>query len=151
MQFSLGLPHNPHPMSSQILIELPHAEFAFLPTVPGMFGPSQFQRHVTVCEQGTKILLKAGYHRSFARFTSVPPGTVPTAVVALERNTWVLPVNQPPAGAGVTAGATELHTSGRIPALFSDFFTDGLFIDVLLRRKRFQLRVQSTWVAVDDV
>ncbi|MGA3159985.1 MAG: hypothetical protein ABSC77_02130 [Terracidiphilus sp.] len=151
VQFSLGLPNNMHPMSSQIIIDLPHAEFAFLPTAPGMFGASQFLRHVTVCEQGTKILLKAGYHRSFALFTSAPPATVPTAVVALERNTWVTPVNQPPAGVGVTVGTNELHFSGRIPALFSDFFSDGLFIDVLLRRKRFQLRVQSTWTAVDDV
>ncbi len=150
-QFSLGLPHNPHPMSSQILIDLPHAECAFLPAQHGMFAPAQFMRHVTVCEQGQKILLKAGYHRSFARLANAPPATVPTAVVALERNTWVLPVNQPPAGVGVTAAATELHPSGRLPALFSDFLVEGLFMDVLLRRKRFQLRVQSTMIAVDDV
>jgi len=151
-QFSLGLPHNPHPMSSQILIELPHAECAFLPAPQnGLFGPSQFMRHVTVCAQGQKILLKAGYHRSFARLASAPPGTVPTAVVALERNSWVLPVNQPPAGVGVIAAATELHPSGRLPALFSDFSTEGLFMDVLLRRKRFQLHVQSTMIAVDDI
>jgi len=151
MQFSLGLPHNPHPMSSQILIELPHSEFAFLPVQNGLFGPSQFMRHVTVCEQGEKVLLKAGYHRSFARLTSAPPATVPTALVAVERNTWVLPVNQPPAGVGVTVGAGELHPSGRLPALLSDFVTEGLFMDILQRRKRFQLRVQSTWTAVDDV
>lgn len=151
MQFSLGIPHNAHPMSSQIVIDLPHSEFAFLPAQNGFFGPSQFMRYVSVCERAQKILLKAGYHRSFARLTSAPPATVPTALVALERNTWVLPVNHPPDGAGVTVGATELHPSGRIPALFSDFVTDGLFMDVLQRRKRFQLRVQSTWTAIDDI
>jgi hypothetical protein len=150
-QFALGLPHNPHPMSSQIIIELPHAECAFLPAAPGMFGPTQFMRHVTICEKDERVLLKAGYHRSFARAASMPPAMVPTAVVALERNNWVLPVNQPPAGVGVTAVTAELHPSGRIPALFSDFFSDGLFMDVLLRRKRYQLRVQSTMIAIDDV
>jgi hypothetical protein len=120
-QFSMGPPHNAHPMSSQILIDLPHSEFAFLHTGNGLFGPSQFMRHITACEQQQKILLKAGYHRSFARLTSAPPATVPTALVALERNTWVLPVNHPPAGVGVAVGAGELHPSGRLPALFFRF------------------------------
>jgi len=152
MRFSLGLPHNPHPMSSQAIIELPHSEFAFLANpATGVFTASQFMRHITGCEHASKVLLKAGYHRSFARLTSVPPATVPTALVALERNTWVHPVNQPPVGVGVTVGAGELLPSGRLPALFSDFVTDGLFMDVLQRRKRFQLRIQSTWTAVDDI
>ena len=141
IQFSLGPPLNPHPMSSRITIDLPHSEFAFLPVGQrGMFAPNQFMRYVTACEHGTKIMLKAGYHRSFARFTSAPPATVPAAVVAVERNTWVVPVNQPPTGVGVTVGVGELHFSGLLPALFSDFFTEGLFMDVLLRRKRFQLQ-----------
>lgn len=151
IQFSLGLPHNSHPMSSQAIIDLPHSEFAFLASPNGVFTASQFMRHVTGCEHGTKMLLKAGYHRSFARLTSVPPATVPTALVAVERNTWVHPVNQPPLGVGVTVGAGELLPTGRLPALFSDFVTDGLFMDVLQRRKRFQLRIQSLWTAIDDV
>ncbi len=152
LQFVLGPPHCPNPMSSQAIIDLPHAEFAFLVNpATGAFTASQFMRHITACEHGTKILLKSGYHRSFARLTSAPPATVPTAFVALERNTWVHPVNQPPLGVGVTVGAGELLPTGRLPALFSDFVTEGLFMDVLQRRKRFQLRVQSTWTAVDDV
>jgi hypothetical protein len=152
MQVSIGPPLNPHPLSSQIIVDLPHSECAFLPVgQTGMFRPDQLMRYVTACDQGTKIMLKAGYHRSFARFASAPPAIVPTAVVALERNTWTVPVNQPPTGVGVIGGTAGLHFSGIRPALLSDFFTDGLFMDVLLRRKRYQLRIQSTWVALDDV
>jgi len=150
-RFSLGPPASPNPLSSYIEIDVPHGEFALLPANPGLtvFGAAQFMRHVTGCETQNRLLLKAGYHRSYARVLSAPTAIVPTALIALELNTCVPPANQPPAVPGVITGAFGLNPFGRRPALFLDFFTDGLFMDVLLKRKRYQLQVKSTWLALD--
>jgi len=149
--FSLGPPASPHPLSSYIEIDMPHGEFALLPADPTLtvFGAAQFMRHVTGCETQNRLLLKAGYHRAYARVLSAPTATVPTALIALELNTCVPPANQPPAVPGVTTGTVGLNPFGRRPALFLDFFTDGLFMDVLLKRKRYQLQIKSTWLAID--
>jgi hypothetical protein len=149
--FSLGPPASPHALSSYIEIDVPHGEFALLPANPGLtvFGAAQFMRHVTGCETQNRLLLKAGYHRSYARVLSAPTAIVPTALIALELNTCVPPANQPAAVPGVTTGTVGLNPFGRRPALFLDFFTDGLFMDVLQKRKRYQLQVRSTWVALD--
>jgi hypothetical protein len=148
-RFSLGMgaPQNKNQLSSYIETDVPHAEFAFLPVGPGpVFAAAQFMRHVTACVTNNRVLLKAGYHRSFARIFSAPIATVPTAVIALERNTVVPPPNQVPAGGVITAGLTPF--GGRC-ALLRDFFTDGLFMNVLLKRKRYQLQIQSTWTPLD--
>jgi hypothetical protein len=149
--FSLGPPNNANQLSSSIDIDVPHAEFAFLPADPtgSVFGASQFLRHVTACETANRVLLRAGYHRSFARVLNAPAATVPTAVIALERNTCVAPPNQTPAGAGAITGGAGLNPFGLRPALLADFFTTGLFMDVNLRRKRYQLQVRCTWLELD--
>jgi hypothetical protein len=152
-RFSLGPPASPHPLSSHIEIDIPHGEFALLPlqTDQGLmvFGAAQFMRHVTGCETQNRLLLKAGYHRTYARILSAPTATVPTALIALELNTCVPPANQPPAVPGETTGTADLTPFGCRAALFLDFFTEGLFMDVLLKRKRYQLLVKSTWLALD--
>jgi len=88
-------------------IDVPHAEFLFAPDPTGVFfSAQQFQCYISVVMgQGgfaNRMLLKAGYHRSYARALSmIPAATVPSAVVALERNTFGAPPNQV-VGAGLT-------------------------------------------------
>jgi hypothetical protein len=149
--FSLGPPTSPHPLSSYIEIDIPHGEFALLPANPALtvFGAAQFMRHVTGCETQNRLLLKAGYHRAYARILSAPTATVPTALIALELNTCVPPANQLPAVPGETEGTADFNPFGRRAALFLDFFTEGFFMDVLLKRKRYQLQIRSTWLALD--
>lgn len=137
-------------------IDIPHAEFIFAPDPTGQFfSVQQFQCYISVMMgQGTfanRMLLKAGYHRSYARALSmIPAATVPSAVVALERNTFGAPPNQA-VGAGLTVATAGLRAgpAGRRPALFADFFDDDLAMRVNLRRKRYQLQVRSTWVELD--
>jgi hypothetical protein len=135
-------------------IDIPHAEFAFLPDPTGQFfSVQQLQSYISVMRGPgigpERLMLKAGYHRSFARAVSMmPTATLPTAVVALERNTFGGPPNQL-LGAGLTVQTTGLRPTGRRPALFSDFFDENLFIKVNLRQKRYQLQVRSTWVEID--
>src|SRR5208337_906896 len=128
-------------------INLPHGEFAFLPDQNGLFAPRQLQRHITAMVNGNRLWLWAGYHRVFARILSTKPtAAVPNAVVALTRNTLV-PPNQPAGAAGLIV---DIGPFGRRPALLEDFFNADLFMEVNLRRKRYQLQVRSTCVPIDD-
>ncbi|MFY9743037.1 MAG: hypothetical protein WA252_11985 [Candidatus Sulfotelmatobacter sp.] len=135
-------------LNTALDVDLPHGEFAFLPDQNGQFAPRQLLRHVTVMMNGKRMWLWAGYHRSFARMLAInPAAAVPSAVVALTRNTLV-PPNQP---AGAAAGLpVDIGPFGRRPALFGDFFNPDLFMEVDLRRKRFQLQMRSTCVPIDD-
>jgi hypothetical protein len=134
-------------------IDVPHAEFSLQPDPTGsVFSVAEHLRHVTVAEDGKRTYLMAGYHRSFAKILSAPAATVPSAVVALASNTVVFTPNQPLASAGLTTGgvaAAGLWTGGDRCPLLSDFFTPGLFMDINLRKKRYQLQVRSTWVEID--
>lgn len=140
--------------NSQADIDLPHAEFFFgVNPATAMFSATQFLRHVTVTRaqavSGTRLVLTAGYHRSYARMLSrTPTAAARSALVALAANTLVSPPTQ--LGVGVIGGVFGLAPFGLRPALFADFFTDGLFMKVNLRRKRYQLQVRSTLVALDD-
>jgi hypothetical protein len=146
----------PNGLSTGADFDIPHAEFVFAPDPTGQFwSVQQFQNYISVMKgPGTgreRMLLKAVYHRSYARSLSMmlPTATVPSAVVALERNTFGLPPNQAAAAAGLTVATAGLRPTGRRPALFADFFNDDLAMRVNLRRKRYQLQVRSTWVEID--
>lgn len=155
--FTWNLQVAPNGLSTSADFDIPHAEFVFAPDPTGQFfSVQQFQNHISVMRgPGTgpqRMLLKAGYHRSYARALSMmlPTATVPSAVVALERNTFgAPPPNQAAAAAGLTVATTGLRPTGRRPALFADFFDDTLAMRVNLRRKRYQLQVRSTWVEID--
>jgi len=134
-------------LNTALDVDLPHGEFAFLPDQNGLFAPRQLQKHVTAMMNGNRMWLWAGYHRVFARILATnPAAAVPSAVVALTRNTLV-PPNQPAGAAGVVV---DIGPFGRRPALLGDFLDPDLFIEVNLRRKRFQLQMRSSCVPIDD-
>ena len=130
-------------------VDIPHAEHVFTFDPKAGFAIAEFQRHVTTLRTANRYFLSAGYHRSFAKVLAAPTATVPSAVVALTSNTLA----PPPAhsiAAGLTTGIERLSPFGACPARLADFFTDGLFMNVDLRKKRYQLQVRSTWVVLDD-
>jgi hypothetical protein len=133
---------------SQAVFDLPHGEFFFGPTPAQTFGPLQLLRHVTAMNAGPRMMLWGGYHRSYACVLSMPP-TAPEwpALVALTTST----ISPPPGVVGVTqAGAFEFTVWGARPPRFEDFFTDDLRIVVKLRKKRYQLHVQSKMVLSNE-
>lgn len=131
-------------------IDLPHGEFIFGPQPNGTFGPVQMLRHITVMNLGQRMLLWAGYHRSYAHVLSTTPSAAErSALVALTSNTLAPPPNQA-TGVTPTGADAGLRLFDRRPALFADFFTDGLFMKVKLHKKRYQLQVRSQLVALDD-
>jgi hypothetical protein len=135
--------------------DVPHGEFIFShdPTVQ-FFSVQQFQAYISAMRgpggTGSRLMLKAGYHRSYARARSMmlPTATVPSAVVALERDTFGEPPNQV-GGAGLTVDTAGLCPTGCRPPLFADFFNDDLAMRVTIRKKRYQLQMRSTWVELD--
>lgn len=135
--------------------DVPHGEFIFWhdPTAQ-FFSVQQFQAYISVMRgpgaTGSRLMLKAGYHRSYARARSMmlPTATVPSAVVALERDTFAAPPNQV-VGAGLIVDIAGLCPTGRRPALLGDFFDDDLAMRVTIRKKRYQLQMRSTWVEID--
>lgn len=77
-----------------------------------------------------------------------PAATVPSAVVALERNTFGDPPNQA-VGAGLIVDTAGLRPTGIRPALLADFFDTNLAMKVTIRKKRYQLQMRTTWVEMD--
>jgi hypothetical protein len=132
-------------------IDIPHAEWIFTPTPQGIFVPAEALRHVTTMTGPDRTFLWAGYHRSFATVLSTPAANVPSAVVAVARNVLVSPINPAPApGVAIANVIDPLGFFGAKAARFGDFFVDGLFMEVNLRKKRYQLQVHANWVAIDD-
>ena len=133
-------------------IDVPHAEFFFAPNMQtGVFTTNQLLRHVTTMVGTDRTFLWAGYHRSFAKVLSTPAAAVPSAVVAVARNVLNSPVPTIAApGVATVNGIDPLGPFGAKAARFGDFFVDGLFMDVDLRKKRYQLQVHANMVAIDD-
>jgi hypothetical protein len=137
-------------LDTEIEIDLPHAEFIFGVHPHGGFGPREFLSCVTVLSSGNRMLLGKGYHRLYARICGTQARAHNrSALVALEPNPIVAPAREGVGAPGTRQGAT-FDVFGNRPALFADFFTEGLFLKVNLRKKRYQLRVVAKWVSLND-
>lgn len=126
---------------------LPHAEHMFGPhPQTGAFLIMPGGGFVGVVEFGGRLLLKAGYHRSFAFSQTMMNAPVASARSALVALTATLPPqllpNWPHQGLRTVA-------LGVVPPLFADFFNSDLAMTVKLRRKNFELHVSATVHAVD--
>jgi hypothetical protein len=125
-------------------VELPHAEFVFGFNPARGFTVEQMARHVNVTEFGNRMMLWAGYHRSYARMLSMAPDAIDRSlVVALtaDGNFKVSPLSP-------NQGEREMLTGLR-PPLFGDFLDDRLVMKVKLRKKRFELHVRAAIAAID--
>ena len=131
-------------------IDIPHGEFTFGLTPDGKFAPIQFLRHVSVMNVGERMLLWKGYHRAFARMLGAASAAEDRSPLVGLIATTLFPPPTQQSGAMVAGGGAGLDIFGCRPPLFSDFFTEGLFIKVRLRRKRYQLQVRSKWVQIDE-
>ncbi len=135
-------------MDTEVLIDLPHGEFIFGIHPHGGFGPKELLGHVMAVRAGERLLLGKGYHRLYGRI-SATGGKLPErlSLVALDPAT----VTPPSGGNSAAADNHGLDLFGARPALFSDFFTEGLAMPVYLRKKRYQLQIQARWSATNEV
>jgi len=142
MKFSIGLPGHSHPLNSTIVYDLPDAEFAFLPHGNGYFSVAELSRQVISAQVGQRLILKNGYHRCLARMLSAQAeGRVPTALVAVEKQVL---------SAGLPFQDGQWLAPGIPYASLSDYLDESLYLDVEMRRKRYQIEVKARWLAVDD-
>ncbi len=131
--------------NSSMDVSLPHGEFFFAQNpMTGAFQVVQGGRHVTVQSFDHRMLLTAGYHRTYARVScATPEANERPVLVALVRET--LPSSQ-----SALAGNKRLSAlRGLRPPLFGDFLDDRLFMRVRLRKKRYALEVRARVVALD--
>ncbi|MGA3165028.1 MAG: hypothetical protein ABSF14_02805 [Terriglobia bacterium] len=127
-------------------ISVPHGEFAFIFNQQlGRFDVIEQARHVSVTAFQNRMILWAGYHRSYARMASAnPDGTDRSLLVALTTDADFFVSAQSP-NQGLRA-----MVCGSRPCLLGDFLDASLFIQVKLRKKRFQLQVRSQVVPIND-
>ncbi len=135
---------------TEIMIDLPHAEFIFGVHSHGGFGPKEMLGYVMAIKIGNRMMLGKGYHRLYSRI-SASGGSFPErlSLVALDPST-LTPAPPDATQAGAASAGQGLDIFGARPALFADFFTEGLAMPVYLRKKRYQLQVRATWVAINE-
>lgn len=147
-------PAIPAPKSIQIYagrnivnIDVPHGEFFFSHDPRSGFVVQEFMRYVSAWRLPTndRMLLWAGYHRSYARMVSMAPDANVRSLLMVLADVGTLDVFPDAPNGGLRA-----IVCGPTPPLFGDFFDDGFFVTVNLRKKRFQLQIRANCVPVDD-
>jgi hypothetical protein len=129
-----------------IKVILPHAEHMFSLMQDGAFRIQQGGGFITVCEVNGRMLLKAGYHRSFAFSRLVrkePDAKDKSLLVALTKT--VPPVLLP----DFPKQGLRTTVLGSRPPVFSDFFDESLAMAVKLRKKKFEMHIKVDLVQVD--
>jgi hypothetical protein len=130
-----------------IKINLPHAEHMFGPSPTGGFQIEQGGGFISVCEVEGRMLLKAGYHRSFAfaRSRMKEPD-------AKDRSLFVAVTKTVPPQLLPTCPTQGLRTTvlGSRSPLLSDFFEDSLAMAVKLRKKRYEMHIKVNVVPIDE-
>lgn len=149
---SLGTARGAHNMNVQHVlnamdVSVPHGEFAFIfIQQTHQFQILELARHVSVAVFQERMLLWAGYHRSYARIASTNPDAIDRSLLAaLTTDADFLLSPQSP-NQGLRAMVTGLR-----PPLLRDFFDGTLFMRVNLKRKRFVLQVRAQIAPVDDI
>jgi hypothetical protein len=127
-------------------VQVPHGEFAFVFNQQvSQFQVLELARHVSVTRFQERMLLWAGYHRSYAFITNEnPEGIERSLLVALTTDADFLVSPHSP-NQGLRAVICGLR-----PPFFRDFLDRDLFMDVNLKRKRWVLQVRSACVGIAD-
>ena len=153
-----------HNYGTDISIDLPHSEFIFGVNLAsahidgtspepganhqGTFGPKELLGHITALRIGDRLLLGKGYHRIYARIAATD-AKYPERLSLLALDPGPITPADQDEGANSETKTAGLHIFGTRPALFADFFTEGLATPVRLRRKQYRLQVQARLVAVN--
>ena len=129
---------------SRVIVDLPHAEFVVIPTATGV-NFQERDRYITAVPtpSGSRLVLWAGYHRSYALLDLCQTGGEAAGAAPL-----VTVMTGIPEVTGFFAPSSKRAVArdavlGDRPALLRDFFDPDLFISVNLRKKRAQGRIDQ--------
>jgi hypothetical protein len=127
-------------------VDVPHGEFAFaFNQNAGQFHVLEQARHISVTAFQDRMLLWAGYHRSYAFMANEKPdGIECSLLVALTTDADFLVSPQSP-NQGLRAIVCGLR-----PPLFRDFLDVNFFMSVNLKRKRWVLQIRANCMGIDD-
>jgi hypothetical protein len=126
-------------------VVIPDAEYVFVFDPSNGFGIQKLARHVNVTRFGQRMLLWAGYHRSYARMVSMAPEAIDRSLIVALTTDGAFKVSQD----SPNHGEREMLTGPR-PPLFGDFFDGAFFMPVKLLKKRYELSIRAQLVAIDD-
>jgi hypothetical protein len=126
-------------------VHVPHGEFGFFyDPIHKLFTVSETGRHVSVSEFQGRMILWAGYHRSYACMVNEnPEGIERSLLVALTTDADFF-VSEHSPNQGLRAMVCGLR-----PPLLADFFDERFFMAVRLRKKRFELQIRAQIVPVN--
>lgn len=129
-----------------IKVTLPHGEHLFA-TVQGGFQIQQGGGYISVCETAGRMILKAGYHRSFAfsRCLRNDPEAKDRSLLVAVTNT--LP---PPLLPAFPRQGLRTTVLGSRAPLLSDFFDESLAIAVKLRKKRYEMHIRVGVMGINE-
>ena len=122
---------------------VPHGEFVITFSNTG-YQIAELAKFVSVTKFDQRMLLHAGYHRSYARMRGMAPDAIERSVLVVVTTDGDFLVSPSSPNQGVRAMCCGLR-----PPLFTDFFDDRFFMTVPLKRKRFVLQVRAQMVPVD--
>jgi hypothetical protein len=128
-----------------VKVSVPHGEH-ILALNGGTFQIQQGGGYISVCEIEGRMLLKAGYHRSFAFVRSITNELEAKDTSLLVALTATAPPQLSPQFPTQGLRTTVL---GSRPPLFSDFFNEALAMKVKLRRKKYEYHIH--FEQVDDL
>jgi hypothetical protein len=124
------------------IITLPHWEYDLQqmknPDGTGHIHLQEWPRLLSATQMADRMLLWGGYHRTYALLSQAEPD-------GLEEPPLVSLISSPTIDAFFSNASTRPEVRDTVlgdkPALFKDFFAKDLFIEVSLRKKHRQLRV----------
>jgi len=125
-------------------VDLPHGEFGFGFIPNRGFQIQEWARHVSVTAFNGRMLLWAGYHRSYARMCNAAPDAIERSLPMVLTTDGVFTVSP----TSPNQGLRDMLCGPR-PPIFADFFDERFFIRAPLRKKRYELQIRATLVAVN--
>lgn len=143
----LDPPSNPRLISrcvgDDITFDLPHSEFFLtVPPQSSQIRVSEADGFVTVALHANRALLLRGYHRTFAcaRFVREAANAPHGVLFAVSNQLRTI---------GSLADDVLNMMAGPRPPRMADFFDDRLSLPVILRRRRYQMRIHCEVVEID--
>ncbi len=129
-----------------IKVSVPHGEHILALRPDGAFQIQQGGAFISVCEINGRMILKAGYHRSFAFARAMM-----NALEASEKSLFVALTATAPPQLSPQFPTQGLRTTvlGSRPPLLSDFFNLSLAMEVKLRRKKYEYHFR--FEQIDDL
>jgi hypothetical protein len=127
---------------NRVVIDLPHMEFVPVP-VPGGFTFQERDRYITavMTPSGNRTMLWGGYHRTYALLVLRQAGGEAAGAAPL----LTVMTGIPEVGDFFTGSkrvSVRKAVLGERPALLRDFLDGDLFIEVNLRKKRAEGRIE---------